>query len=559
MKYICPLLLIPMFILGNSYIRVNQVGFLPDDNKQAIVGSDENIQGQLYLLKNVQTNSIVKSGHLGVSVSGIGPDTPFRYNYLIDFSFLNENGVYIIELEDQTKSPPFVISPTAFQGIIDNLLYFLRVARCGDNQPELHQACHLYDATNVPYDLTGGWHDAGDFLKFTKQEAYTTYLLLLSYELNKETGNRSFSDKNKNGLVDILDEAKIGLDYLVKLFPDPDHFVVQVGDMEADHSQGYRLPENDKLAEKNRPAFFDFDRNPLSKIAYALALGNKIFKDIPGYQQKAQKYLIVAKQAYEKAKSVGSNHLDKLCLAATELYLTTGEQKYWQEATKFNNQISWSDWGHYSDNTNLANARLAPYLESAKNKLRQAVEKFLVSSRQNLYGYDVPYSWGSLYNALSSANMSLFYSQVSNDFTLNELAIRIRDYTLGKNPWGVCFISGVGTTYPKNIHNGTVHSLKEAGVLNENTIPGAIAEGPFDRSNWEANYGSFVPREEDIYYQFHTSACVYHDHINDYVTNEPCIYGVAEAILHFSFYQKYLNGGDVIAPAKPQNVRVSAN
>ncbi len=559
MRIIVLLFLFPLLVWGESFIRVNQAGFLPDDIKQAIVGADRDLQASGYRIRNMNTDAVVLTGKLGSSLSGVAPDTPFQFNSLIDFSSLKEKGVFVIELEDQTLSPPFIIGPAAFQGIVDKLLYFLRVERCGDTQPELHGPCHLNDATNGPYDLTGGWHDAGDFLKFTRQEAYTTYLLLLGYEINRDLNRKVFSDQDRNGLPDILDEALVGLNYLVKLYPDQDHFVVQVGDLKADHSQGYRLPENDKLAASNRPALFEFDRHPLSKVAYALALGSKIFKDIPGYQQKARQYLAVARRAYEKAKTVGSDHRDKLCLAATELYFATGEDQYWQEAVDFNNQLSWSDWGHSGNNTNLANARLAPYLENAKNKLRQAVEHFLSASRQNLFGYDVPYSWGSLYNALSSANMSLFYFQLTGDTSLKELSVRIRDYTLGKNPWGVCFISGVGTTYPRKIHNGTIRALKESGVLSENTVPGAIAEGPFYRDKWEANYSSFVPPEEDIYYPFHTSACVYHDHLNDYVTNEPTIYGVAEAILHFSFYLRYLNGGDADPPAKPQNVQVASD
>jgi len=549
-------LLFPLLLYGNIYIRINQVGYLPQDIKQAIVGSELDIEGAYYSIKNTENDSVVAWGYLAKSIKSSGPDTPFTFNYIIDFSYLKNKGIYKIEIKDSISSYPFMIGFNTYNNIIDNLLYFLRVERCGDTQPELHGACHLYDATNVPFDFTGGWHDAGDFLKFTQKEAYTTYLLLLAYEQSRLVNLSFYSDNNSNGMPDILDEAKIGLDYLAKLFPDSDHFVIQIGDLKADHSQGYRLPENDKLAKTNRPAYFSFERDPLSKTAFALALGAKIFMNFPGYKENAQKYLTVAKKAFNKAEVSGSGHEDKLCLASFELYLATGEQQYWNKAIKYSNQISWSDWGHYSNNTNLANARLAPYLGSAREKLQTAVEYFNKSSNSNLFGYDVPYSWGSLYIALSSANAALFYTLISNDISYIQLPIKIRDYTLGKNPWGISFISGVGTDYPRNVHNGTIRALKEMGVLSENTVPGAIAEGPFSRSLWEQKYASFVPPNEDRLIKFHTSASVYHDHLNDYVTNEPTIYGAAEAILHFSLFQIYaLKYKDQI-PARPRKLKI---
>lgn len=523
-----------------SYIRINQVGYSTKEPKWAIVGSDHNLAKQKYVIKDTRDQKIAYSGILGPSLKAKGADTPFFYNTRIQFSQLEREGRYQIVLDDCTSSYEFCIGDNIYKGIIDSLLFFLKAARCGDNEPALHDPCHLSDATNIEFDLTGGWHDAGDYLKFTEKEAYTTYLLLLSYDINKDNSKIVFSDKNKNGFPDILDEAQIGLQYLVKLFPDENTFVLQVGDTKKDHSQGTRLPEVDKLSKRDRPAKIGFERDPLCKYAYTLALGYNIFKEFPSDISFAKRCLELAKIAYEKTKKTGIEHHDKLCLAAIELYLASGEKKYLKEAEENNIILSKSSWGNTSNNTNFAHARLAPYFASALLKLKESVGDFYQDSETNLFGFNIPYFWGSLYVGLSSANAGWFYYFLAKDSTFNKLQKNLGNYLLGMNPWGVCFISGIGTDYPKRIHNGLARALKKQGKIKYGTLLGAVAEGPFSRKKWEEKYESFVPQKEDIYRRFHTSECVYHDHENDYVTNEPCIYGVAETILFFSFYQKYI-------------------
>ncbi len=530
--------------ISASYIRINQVGYFVNQPKWGIVGSEFNLEGQTYYLQDTQSHQIVDSATIGPSIKGKGPDTPFDFNHLIDFSTLQTEGFYQILLSDRSVSHEFRIGHDIYNGIIDSLLFFLKVARCGDTNPALHAACHLYDGTNIDLDLTGGWHDAGDYLKFTRQEAYTTYLLLLSYEINRKKNYFILRDRNGNGIDDILDEAKIGLDYLVKLFPDENTFILQVGDMEKDHSQGTRLPGNDKLTKNNRPATIGFERDPLCKYAAAMALGYNLYKEREPESNLIKNYLRLAKIAYERAKLLQNGHFDKLCLSAIELYLASGEEKYLKDAKGFNVFLSSSSWGHYSDFTNFAHVRLTPFFDSAGKKLKESIIDFYEDSENNLFGFNIQYVWGSLYVALSSANAGWFYFFLTNDKTYNQLQRNIGNYLLGLNPWGVCFISSLGKVYPKNIHNGVARVLKNQGKISYASIPGAVAEGPFNRSKWEENYSKFVPTDEDIYHHFHTSECVYHDHVNDYVTNEPCIYGVAETILFFSLYQKYIDKFD---------------
>jgi hypothetical protein len=257
---------------------------------------------------------------------------------------------------------------------------------------------------------------------------------------------------------------------------------------------------------------------------------------LPGNELKAQNYLMLAKKAYDRAQTIESGKYDQLCLAATELYRATEEINYLSEAKHFNEKTAVAYWGGWSNNANLAHARIASLYPQSILKLKESVAHFCAASRKNIFGFSVPYAWGSLYSAMSAGSAGLFYSALSGDNSFNDLPRNIKDYTLGVNPWGVCFISGLGTVYPKNIHNNLAVMLKKEGFSENATITGAIAEGPYDRKDWEKNWSRRVPKADDRFAIFQTSEFVYHDHVADYVTNEPTIYGTAEAILFFSFY-----------------------
>jgi len=521
-----------------NFIRVNQLGYLGKDVKLAVVSSNYNLEGKKFSIRDLNTKKFVFNDKIESAVPGVERQSSFTFNHIIDFSPIEARGSYRVELEDKTSSYSFEIRDHAYRYMIDSLLHFLRAQRCGNTKPELHQPCHLHDATNFSLDLSGGWHDAGDFLKFTRSESYTTYTLLLSYEINKANNSKFFSDLDNNGTADVLDEAKTGLDYLVKVYPDEKTFVYLVGDFKGDHSQGVRMPEDDKLSKTNRPALVRFHRNELGQYAFTMALASTIFRDMPQYRNKSEQYLKLAKRAYNKAKTLGTGEYDKLCLAATELYIATKKIDYLGEAKRFNDKLSSSNWGNWSDNTNLAHARLGSFYKKAADKLRRSVFSFHNTSLNHLFGYSVKYEWSGLYVAISSATASWFYKSLTNDDSYDDLTRRIRDYLLGVNPWGICFISGLGTQNPENIHNNVAVSLKRSGSLKIGTVTGAIPGGPFKRTEWEEKWRHLVPKGEDKYAEFQTLEAVYFDHAKAYPTNEPCIYGSSEAILFFSFYLK---------------------
>jgi hypothetical protein len=253
------------FAQANTFIRVNQVGYLTTDTKIAIAFSKTQLQGN-FVLRDA-SNRVVFRGPLKFvrppSWGGM-----FPHYYELDFSSYQQPGREVLQLEESgVTSREFSIGPYApYQ---EDLLLFMRQQRCGYN-PYLDMVCHMRDGRTVYapipdgsfLDVSGGWHDAGDQLKYLITASNATARMLLSYELARH----KFSDTvdalgrpGSNGIADVLDEAKWGLDWIHKLHPAPDQLFHQVGD-DRDH-RGFKLPDQDIAdygwgSNSYRPVYF---------------------------------------------------------------------------------------------------------------------------------------------------------------------------------------------------------------------------------------------------------------------------------------------------------------
>ena len=155
----------------------------------------------------------------------------FEQHAQLDFSALDKTGKFFVRLGD-AKSPTFKIRAGLYAELPDQLLEFMRQQRCGYN-PWVDAVCHSFDGRTVDgpmppgsyVDARGGWHDAGDQLKYLLTSSNATAQMLLAYQLgNKKT----FADKvnnlgqpGPNGIADLLDEARWGLDWMLRLHPRP--------------------------------------------------------------------------------------------------------------------------------------------------------------------------------------------------------------------------------------------------------------------------------------------------------------------------------------------------
>ncbi len=520
------------------YMRFNQLGFNVDDLKTAIVLSNNNLEGRSISVINAQNRDKIFSTTINKNLGAYGK---FPFTYSIDFSVIKNSGEYYLQYAQQ-KSYSFKISANVYNGLADSLLQFFRVQRCGYTDPFLHNVCHISDATSViegsrietkAIDVTGGWHDAGDYVKFLNTTAFSTYMLLFSYDFDSV---KFGFDNNKNGTPDILEEAKIGLDWMLRCYYDKNKLITQVQDLR-DHDVGWRMPEDDQLGF-DRPAFAGMGKNLIGIFSATMALASRIWKDKLHYPEFSNKCLSTAENIYSirnKTADVDSsgsgqyldkNYEGKLALGAMELYMATYKSSYLNDAAVLADSADSDYWWSWGNINSLAHYRLAKFIPRFTGYIKNNLELFNRNKNNNLFGKGTDLSWGTNVTLLGITLQNILYKKLTYDTSYDSLAVLQRDFILGRNSWGISFISNAGKNSAKSFHHQIAH-LK-------GRLPGGFAAGPAKKEFIEKM--NIVYDKPDRYSIFQTNEDYYRDDKADYVTNEPTITGNATAIFVFGNY-----------------------
>ncbi len=530
---------------GEVFVRVNQVGYAADEGKVALALSSASLDGASFHVDRV-SGERVYTGTVGVDRGTYGE---FAHVYEMDLSSVREPGSYRLVVED-AASPAFAVGSDRYRDLLGLTLQFFRVQRCGDANALLHGPCHLTDGTadgggrdGQRVDATGGWHDAGDYIKFLITQGASTALLLEAFDRHKD------AFRGAEATPPVLDEARVGVDWIAKLWDDDTKTLYyQVGDGH-DHNE-WRLPEGDDAERPGRRVIAcepGAGANVAGKAAGVLALAAVIWSDASApYRDDAlaERYLAAARQIYAFGKSrpsaqsstngfyVEESWKDDMELAAVELYRATGESKYLKDARKLSKQVGAGgafDWGELNP---LAHYELARV--DAKSRTR--VAKFLaadldaatVAASGDRFGLALmKYHWGSTTSVAGVALEALWYEDLTGDASYRRLALAQRNFILGENPWGVCFVSGAGETWPHTPH----HQIAD---IEHAELTGFWDEGPVRRSVFEGQ--EITLRSSDAFAQFQSADAVYHDDVEDYVTNEPTLDAAAFGMAMASWF-----------------------
>ncbi len=517
------------------FIHFNQLGFLPNDVKTAIVLSYQKLDGKQIFIFNSKNRQKAFTGYL---TNNRGQYGSFPFTYIIDFSTLKETGEYFFQF-DQQRSFTFRMGENIFNGLADSLLQFFKIQRCGYTDPFMHRVCHISDATSIidgnkvndrRVDVTGGWHDAGDYIKSLNTTAYATYMLLFSYEFDPI---KFGFDNNKNGAPDILEEAKIGLDWMLRAYIDKNKFITLVQDMR-DHDVGWRMPEDDPLGF-DRPAFVGMGKNLIGIYSATMALAYRIWRDKFQYPEFANQCLTAAQDVYSIrniAADVDSSgtgvYLDKsfegkMALGAVELFISTNKQSFLNDAVTYADSADSDYWWSWGDINSLAHYRLAKFIPRFAVYISKNLEEFNKKKNDNLFGNGVSLSWGTNVTLLGVTLQNILYKKLTNDSKYDSVSVFSRDFILGRNAWGISFVYGFGKNYSKNFHH-QISFLK-------GKLPGGFAAGPASKELVEK---SKIPYDKpDHYAKFQTKESYYRDDRQDYITNEPTITGNATAMFVF--------------------------
>ncbi|MFW6042903.1 MAG: glycoside hydrolase family 9 protein [Marinilabiliaceae bacterium] len=572
------------FVRADGWIRINQLGYLPNTPKVGVFIGDASDEFETFEVLRATDNEVVYSGPIENEDGSVwGMDEAFR----LDFSQLEEEGRYYIQA-GKHRSPEFRIDPDVYEGTADFLLNYMRQQRCGYN-PFLEDSCHVHDGVVVDHpeksgeeiDVHGGWHDASDYLQYTSTSANAVFQMLFAFRENPGAFKDHYDGSGHsgpNGRPDVLDEAIWGLEWLMRMNPAPGEMYNQIAD-DRDHA-GYRLPNKDSVDYdfgKSRPVYYvTGERQGLGphknrttgvastagKFASAFALGGDVLKEEdpewagqmtqkavdafafgaenPGATQTA---CYVSPYFYEE-----ENYVDDLELGAAAIgFIRPDSLDKWLERADFWGEVEpvtpWIEFhrarhyqyypfvnmGHYLIARQSDEGLRKKYLGFMKNGL-EILEK---EAADDPFRIGVPFIWCSNNLVAAALTQARLYHRESGDDRFLEMEAALRDWLFGCNPWGTSMVCDL----PEDGDSPQMPHSAFPLILDKNTT-GGLVDGPVYQSIYEGLRGIQL-EEEDEYAPFQHGKAVYHDDIGDYSTNEPTMDGTASLIYYLSSMETY--------------------
>ena len=563
----------------NAWIRINQLGYRNNDIKVAVFLGEKNLTLRSFKVIDVNSGDVsMISGNVEKTVSL----EPFKSCYRLTFTKLKKTGTYRIVARGAVSSE-FRIADDVYNGTADFLLNYMRQQRSGFN-PYLKDSCHTADgyvmygkkADSAHINVAGGWHDAADYLQYVATSANATYQMLFAYSENPN----SFTDKylanglpGPDGLPDVLDESKWGLDWLLKMNPGKEEMYNQIAD-DRDHI-GFRFPNKDTAKYGKgleRPVYFCTGEpqglfkyknrstgiaSTAGKFASAFAKGAEVYKKInPEFSR-----LLISKAA--DAFSFGLKHpgvcqtapgtapyfyeednwTDDMELAGIELYNQTGDFKYLSYALEMGRKEQVTPWigsdtaRHYQwyPFVNMGHPAIAREQKfSGKTEfsafMKNGLELTQNKGMKNPFHIGVPFIWCSNNLVAAILTQAHLYNEITNDTSFAGLEAAHRDWLFGCNPWGTSMIVGLPENgdYPVDSHSSY--------VIKGRQVPGGLVDGPVYPTIFNSlKYVSLA--KPDQYAQFQTKLAVYHDDFADYSTNECTMDGTACLVYYLSALQ----------------------
>ena len=397
----------------------------------------------------------------------------------------------------------------------------------------------LEDGSDVGIDLTGGWYDAGDHVKFNLPMAYTASML--GWSLYEDPGAYE-----ESGQLDyMLEDITWVTDYLIRCHPEDEVFYYQVGDGGSDHS--WWGPA--EVMPMARPSYCVTASAPGSAVtgeaSAALAIASIVFSDSdPDYSALCLEH---AESLYEFSDSTRSDagytaangfydswsgFYDELAWAGSWLYLATGDDSYLDNAESCFTQAGHDyDWSMCWDDVHIGAAVMLAKItedQSYKDEVQQHLDYWSCGTSD---GSQITYtpgglawldSWGSLRYATTTAFVACVYSRwdgcPSDKADIYwDFAVSQAEYALGST--GFSYQIGYGEDYPEHPHHRTSQG-SYCDNMNDpsearHTLYGALVGGP------DANDG-------------------YTDTVSDYCANEvACDYNAGFTGLLAAMYSEY--------------------
>lgn len=506
-------------------IITNQVGYRPDSKKTAVF-RNTNYESEFSVV-NADTNQVVYTGELSGEINNVSAG---EINRTGDFSAVTEAGKYYITCGSLDNSYTFEIGDDIYSDLLDDSVRMLYLQRCGTAVQDSdfgHPACHADMATiygtNEKIDVSGGWHDAGDYGRYVVPAAKAVADLLYAYEANPELYSDSIGiPESGNGTPDILDEVRYELEWMMKMQRADGGVYHKVT---CENFPGYVSPEKETAPLIVTPV----STTATADFCASMALAYEFYKDIDS--AFAQNCLNRAEYAWSFLEAnpnlIFSNpedittgeygdtsDIDERYWAAAQLYRATGNSKYEAalDGMAASKGLDWSTVGDYGNLAILTAKNIgkdSSIYAKAKNAVVSQADSFVRLSENSPYGVALTkFNWGSNMTVANAGIILGAAYKVTGDSSYLDAANAQLDYLLGTNPVGECFFTGYGTVSPENPHH---RPSMAAGTAMKGMLVGGV------NSNLEDSAAK-------AYCQDLPAAKRYVDNSESYSTNEITIY-----------------------------------
>ncbi len=490
-----PLLFI-LSVASGANIRLNSLGYLPDMPKKATIITE----CSEFTVKKASDDSFIFAGKTSRSVH---QDDVNQDVWIADFSQVQEKGKFYLDVPDVGKSYEFEIGDDVYDFAYYTTMRGFYLWRCGcavegehDGNKYSHGPCHLDDAyqdymginDKSKRDGTKGWHDAGDYGKYTVNAGITLGCLFLAWD--------HFQDKLENiplhipdtalGYPDFLKELKWETDWLFSMqYPD--------GSGRVSHKltrlnfSGFIMPEKD--SEKRY--FTDWSSAATADFVAVMAMSARYFK--PYDAEYAQKCLDAAKSSYKflknnpdqkrfrqgdfKTGGYQTTDSDDRLWAAAEMWETTGDKEYLtdletriassspgrgkggNEGSDIKVDEDW-DWGNvrnlgmFTYVLSKRDGRNMELLEKVRSDVTAAADSIVTKANEDVYGRTLlRYYWGCNGGVARQALNLQVANMISPRQEYVQVTLDVIAHLFGRNCYGRSYVTGLGYNPPMNPHD----------------------------------------------------------------------------------------------------------
>nr|WP_239167861.1 glycoside hydrolase family 9 protein [Catellatospora coxensis] len=429
-------------------------------------------------------------------------------------------------------APAAAAAPYNYGEALQKSLFFYEAQAAGPkpswNRVTWRSNSAMNDGSDVGVNLTGGWFDAGDHVKFGFPMAATATMLAWGAVEYRAAYSAS------GQLTPLLNNLRFVNDYFIKAHPSANVLYGQVGNGGADH-QWWGPAEVMKMA---RPAYkIDAScggTDLAAETAAAMAAASMVFR--PTDPTYANTLVSHARQLYTFADTVRKKYSecitdassyynswsgfnDELVWGAIWLHRATGEAAYLSKAESYYANLGTEPqssthsykWTHDWDDKTYGSYVLLAKLTGKQQYIDDA-NRWLDYWTVGVNGQRITYSpggqawlqqWGSLRYSANTAWVAFVYSDWISDATrkarYHDFAARQINYILGDNPNNRSYVNGFGNNPPRNPHHRTAHGSwtdsLQSPVNNRHVLYGALVGGPGsandaytdDRGNFQMN------------------------------------------------------------------------